>query len=233
MSVAEEIVPGVWGVSLGIVNAFILRDETLTLVDTGVAKQSGKLSSALAEVGGTVENIALTHHHPDHRGGLASVKGDAQVWVHEIDASVVTGERPEPGPAIGGFGKIAILALRPLLSALVMGQPGNVAVEHRISQDAEIPGTGLGAVHTPGHTDGHISYLHAGKRFLFVGDAAQHRSALGLPNPAFTEDMDRAKRTLARIAELDFDTAVFGHGTVLRGKANSEFRRFADTFASP
>jgi glyoxylase-like metal-dependent hydrolase (beta-lactamase superfamily II) len=232
VSVAEEIVPGVWGVSLGIVNAFILRDETLTLVDTGVSKQSAKLRSAVDEVGGPIANIALTHHHPDHRGGLAAVKGDAQVWVHEIDATVVTGERPEPGPAIGGFGKVAVLALRPLIGALVMGKPTDVAVEHRIAEGAEIPGTGLRAVHTPGHTDGHISYLHAGKRFLFVGDAAQHRSGLGLPNPTFTENMDQAKRTLAKIAELDFDVAVFGHGTVLRGKANAEFRKLADALAA-
>jgi glyoxylase-like metal-dependent hydrolase (beta-lactamase superfamily II) len=152
--------------------------------------------------------------------------------VHEIDATVVTGERPAPGPAIGGVGKIAILALRPLIGAFVMGKPSDVAVEHRIAEGAELPGTGLKAVHTPGHTDGHISYIHAGKRLLFVGDAAQHRSGLGLPNPAFTEDMDQAKRTLTKIAELDFDTAVFGHGTVLRGKANTEFRRFAEQHAS-
>jgi glyoxylase-like metal-dependent hydrolase (beta-lactamase superfamily II) len=124
------------------------------------------------------------------------------------------------------------MALRPILGALVMGKPADVAVEHRIAEGAEIPGTGLRAVHTPGHTDGHISYLHAAKRFLFVGDAAQHRSGLGLPNPAFTEDMGQAKRTLAKIAELDFDTAVFGHGTVLTGKANAEFRKFADEVAS-
>lgn len=233
MSTAEEIVPGVWGVSLGIVNAFILSDETLTLVDTGVSKRSGKLSSALKEIGRALENIALTHHHDDHRGGLAAVKGDAQVWVHEIDATVVTGERPSPGPSIGGLGRIAILALRPILGALVMGDPKSVAVEHRIAEGAELPGTGLQAIHTPGHTDGHISYLHSGKRLLFVGDAAQHRSSgLGLPNPAFTEDMAVAKRTLSKIAALDFDTAVFGHGTVLTGKANAEFRKFADEVAS-
>lgn len=42
----------------------------------------------------------------------------------------------------------------------------------------------------------------------------------------------RSAKLSAAIAELDFDTAVFGHGTVLRGKANSEFRRFAENVAS-
>lgn len=63
---------------------------------------------------------------------------------------------------------------------------------------------------------------------LFVGDAAQNRTDLALPPPFFTEDMSRARRTLGKIAELDFDVAVFGHGKVLRGKANTAFRKLAD-----
>jgi hypothetical protein len=43
--------------------------------------------------------------------------------------------------------------------------------------------------------------------------------------------MDEAKSSIRKIAELDFDTAVFGHGTVLRGKANAEFRKLADRLA--
>jgi glyoxylase-like metal-dependent hydrolase (beta-lactamase superfamily II) len=234
LSSSEEIVPGVWGVNLGFVNAFVLRDDVVTLIDTGVRKQAGKLSAALDEIGGELSNIALTHHHPDHRGGLGSLRKEGMtVWVHEIDAPVVTGEKPEPGPAIGGFGKLAILALRPVLSALVMGKPESVAVDRAIDEGAEIPGTGgLRAIHTPGHTMGHVSFIHPDKRFLFVGDAAHNRSGLGLPVPTFTEDMDLAKRTLSKIAELDFDVAVFGHGTVLRGKANTEFRKLADSVAS-
>jgi glyoxylase-like metal-dependent hydrolase (beta-lactamase superfamily II) len=66
---------------------------------------------------------------------------------------------------------------------------------------------------------------------LFVGDAARNMKHLANTPSAFAEDMPEAKRTIAKIASLDFDTAVFGHGGVLRGKANAEFRKLADRLA--
>ncbi len=66
---------------------------------------------------------------------------------------------------------------------------------------------------------------------LFVGDAAANRRRLSLGPTFFTEDMTEAKRTIAKIAALDFDVAVFGHGKVLRGKANAEFRKLAERLA--
>lgn len=233
MSLCEEIVPGVYAIPMGpIVNAFAVVDDGVTLVDTGTAKGVGRIEGAMREIGRTrVDHIALTHHHPDHRGGAASLKGvDAKVYVHPLDAPVVRGDAPQPGPAVSGALKLLITVVRPFVERS-MGPAKPVVVHREVSEDDMVPG-GLRAVHTPGHTHGHLSFLHEAKRLLFVGDAAQHRSKLALPVPFFTEDMDQAKRTLAKIAALDFDVAVFGHGTVLRGKANTEFRKLADQHAS-
>ena len=226
----EEIVDGVWGISLGFVNAFVLVSDEVTLVDTGLARNVDQINGALRDIGRTnVDNIALTHHHPDHRGTASTF--DARVFVHRLDADVVRGDREPPGPSGGGARKVLATALGPLVR-LVGGEPKPTAVHREIEDGDEIPGTGgLRAVHTPGHTIGHVSFLHPGRRLLFVGDAAQNRTAPALPPPLYTEDMEQAKRTLAKIAQLDFDVAVFGHGKVLKGKANAEFRKLADRAA--
>jgi glyoxylase-like metal-dependent hydrolase (beta-lactamase superfamily II) len=232
MSSIEEILPGVYGVAVGsIVNAFVLAEDLTTLIDTGTPKGADAVAAALHELRrDRVDGVALTHHHPDHRGGLAAVAGGAPVYVHRLDADVVDGRRPQPGPSVKGAQKVLITLAGPVVKA-VTGKPQPVAVAKELEDGDDLPG-GLRAIHTPGHTAGHVSFLHAGKRLLFVGDAAQNRSSLALPVPFFTEDMEQAKRTLSKIAALDFDTAVFGHGTVLRGKANAEFRKLVDANAS-
>ena len=47
----------------------------------------------------------------------------------------------------------------------------------------------------------------------------------------FTEDMDEVKKSMRKLAELDFDTACFGHGKVLKGKANVAFRQYVEKMA--
>ena len=225
MTAPEEIVPGVYGVALGFVNAFFIADEVVTLIDTGVRQRAAQIAAALKEVGRSdVANIALTHHHADHRGGLGQLRtGGVKLFVHPVDAEVVRGDRKPPPPNGSAVLKIASAVLGPIL----MRAP-TMAVDVELSEDDVIPQSGgLRAVHTPGHTMGHMSFLHPDKRVLFVGDAARNMRRLANTPPRFAENMDDARRTIGKIAALDFDTAVFGHGTVLRGKANAEFRKLA------
>ena len=39
------------------------------------------------------------------------------------------------------------------------------------------------------------------------------------------------KVSIGKIAELEFDAACFGHGSVLKGKANVAFRRLVEKLA--
>lgn len=230
MSTPEEIVPGVYGVNLGFVNAFFLAGDEVTLIDTGVKARAGQIAAAVKDVGRSAEDIAsiaLTHHHPDHRGGIGLLRKEGvRLFVHPLDAQVVRGDRPPPPPQGSPVRKLAFAVLGPIF----MRAP-TAAVDVEVTDGDELPGTGLEAVHTPGHTMGHVSYLHRDKRVLFVGDAARNTRQLANTPPGFAEDMDEAKRTIRKIAALDFDTAVFGHGGVLRGKANAEFRKLADKLA--
>ena len=43
--------------------------------------------------------------------------------------------------------------------------------------------------------------------------------------------MDRAKQSIRALAELDFDVACFGHGSVIRRNAASRFRALVEKLA--
>jgi glyoxylase-like metal-dependent hydrolase (beta-lactamase superfamily II) len=41
----------------------------------------------------------------------------------------------------------------------------------------------------------------------------------------FTDDVEQARASFRKLAELEFDTACFGHGGVIKGQAHAAFRR--------
>ena len=108
-----------------------------------------------------------------------------------------------------------------VLSHLIPSKTDPVRVDHEL-EDGDVV-AGLRVVHTPGHTAGHVSLLWESRRVLFVGDAFANmlnRARYG----SVYEDLHAGKRSIATIAELDFDVAVFGHGTPVVGDAAARLR---------
>ncbi len=231
---ADEIVSDVYGIGMGYVNAFlIVADDGLTLVDSGLPKKKDTLLGAVASVSrqpADVKHVLITHHHIDHMGSLGDLKQacDAKSYVHPADSPIVRGDQPQPGPNPASLlGKIAW----PLISRF--GPKDTTAVvDVEVSDGEELPiAGGIKAVHTPGHTPGHLSFLLPSKKVLFAGDAAANVFRLGLPIGMFTVDREQAKESIRKLAALEFDVACFGHGGVLKGEANLKFRRLAEKLA--
>jgi glyoxylase-like metal-dependent hydrolase (beta-lactamase superfamily II) len=87
----------------------------------------------------------------------------------------------------------------------------------------------IGSIATPGHTPGHVSVLDGSSRVLVTGDAiVGEKGGVGPPGEQFTEDMDVAMRSVAKIAELDFDIALFGHGDPVTSGAKAKVASLAD-----
>jgi len=72
----KEIVPGLFEISMGIVNVFLIDgDDGLTLIDTGVAGSYDKILAAIEALDRRpldIQQILLPHCHGDHTGSLAA-----------------------------------------------------------------------------------------------------------------------------------------------------------------
>jgi glyoxylase-like metal-dependent hydrolase (beta-lactamase superfamily II) len=234
---AELIVPGLYRVLKGYVNAYVLEDGAgLVLIDCGLPKRADRIASAIREAGRQpedVRHILITHHHLDHTGSLAvlAARTGAAVYVHPADTPVVSGAIMPPPP---NRARLSGRTLGPLLLRIgpKRADPAKVDVELVDGHELPIAG-GMRVIHTPGHTAGQTSFLlPRDGGVLIAGDAARAIGRrVGPPVGAifgmFTEDLDEARRSFRKLAGLDFETVVFGHGNPVRAGAAEVFRRAA------
>ena len=217
----REVIDGVFEIRLGYVNVHVVvTDDGLVLVDTGLPGRAPAIERALHGIKcslGEVRTVLVTHHHPDHVGSLAEVKrrSGARLVAHAADAPHITGAFPATPPA-GFVGK--------LVSRLI-GTVEPTKLDQLAGDGAE-PLPGFTALHTPGHTRGHLSFLlDRDGGILFAGDAAGSRSGRVSPPPGpVTADPAEARESLKRLAGEQFTHAVFGHGKAVTGHAVEAFR---------
>jgi glyoxylase-like metal-dependent hydrolase (beta-lactamase superfamily II) len=82
---------------------------------------------------------------------------------------------------------------------------------------------GLKAIHTPGHSAGHLAFLWPREGVLFVGDACGNFPSFGWS--LGYEDLQVGRQSLAKLAQLDFQIACFGHGRAFQQDASQRFRK--------
>jgi glyoxylase-like metal-dependent hydrolase (beta-lactamase superfamily II) len=226
----QQITNHLYQLSLGAVNAFVLEDNGLTLIDTGLPGSTDQLFAALRQAGkdpADLKRIILTHLHADHSGNAAEIqrRTNARVYAHHADASLLEqGVSGRPLTLTPGL-------VNKLIYKLVIKGPTTtvapVTVDEQLRDGDVLPLLGgVQVVHTPGHSAGHLALLLPSEGVLIAADLCSH--VLGLAYSTLYEDQALGRQSILKAAALSFDTAVFGHGRPLRGQANEQLRaRFA------
>jgi glyoxylase-like metal-dependent hydrolase (beta-lactamase superfamily II) len=187
------------------VNAVVLGD---VLVDAGTQRMARKVLAGVAGRG--VRTHVLTHAHPDHAGGSAAVRDalGVPVWAGAADAPTVEVGRPPAAPTWA----------RPLLSRVSFPP---CPVDRRLREGDEI-GHGFTVLDVPGHSDGHVAFWREADRTLVAGDVLFHihlltlRPGLREPPAILTRDPPRNRDSIRRLAALEPELVLFGHGPPLR-----------------
>jgi glyoxylase-like metal-dependent hydrolase (beta-lactamase superfamily II) len=88
---------------------------------------------------------------------------------------------------------------------------------------------GLEVVHTPGHSPGHVAYLHRLSGVLITGDSIFNVRGVRWPIKSFCTDFRLTQKTAHRLAELEYTTAAFTHGPHIADQPREAIRRFLAT----
>lgn len=169
-------------------NAYLLGDRDLALVDPGSGESAAlaelfALAELLAAEGRRVRLILVTHHHPDHTGGVAAC-------------------RAHFGARVAGH-----VALSPHVKLDHVLGDGDVI---QLSPGA---GTwDLKILSTPGHTRDSISLWHERRRALYCGDLVPGGAGSVVIDPP-DGDMGDYLASLERLAGLGPVTLFPSHGT--------------------
>jgi glyoxylase-like metal-dependent hydrolase (beta-lactamase superfamily II)/predicted ester cyclase len=228
----ERVADGVWvlrgGFPLKVMNVYLIEDEgQITVFDAGIEAMGAALRAACARFGGA-KRVVLSHADADHRGAAPALA--APVFCHSRDRDAA-----ESDSAFRGYWDLQKLdpyarpAYRKLLPAW---DGGAVEVAGTLSEGDEV--AGFRVIELPGHAPGLIGLFRESDRLALVSDCfytldAQtgRKGAARVPHPAFNQDIEQARASINKLADLNPAVAWAGHADPVSGDVTSQLRHAA------
>ncbi len=220
----------------GAVNCYVLIDPPVTVVDPGTATPASLelLSATLADAGRSlddVEQVVVTHAHPDHFGAAARVarRSGAVILAGRAEVAALRGEQAADlrAPMMAAFGVPAGLvgdvAAARRLAGVVEWAEGVTVVAVDDGDVVRAGGRVLTAHVTAGHSPGHLSLWNDDAQLLVSGD---HLLARVVPLPGLEpsgsgaghrNSLDEYLSSLERFVTLDPAVVLPGHGEAFTG----------------
>lgn len=232
-STSQEVTTDILLLQFAIVNVCTVGEAgEWVLIDTGLENSADFILKCVDErfgEGTRPKAIILTHGHFDHVGSANKLaeQWDVPVYAHELEMPYITGKKDYPqGDPTVDEGLVAKMSPSFPHESINIGYRA-VA----LPSDGSIPGMpGWKWVHTPGHTEGHVSLFRESDKILIVGDAftttkqesftsvlTQHEQVKG-PPAYLTTDWNAAKKSVEHIKELKPELAIPSHGLPIKGK---------------
>ncbi len=234
---AELIATGVWLVQgqPGRCNVYLIEnpgeEAGVTLYDAGARTMTRAVATAGAKLGG-ITRVVLGHGHTDHRGTAPALGVPVLCHPDEVqDAEGSGGWRYWPADLAGlpqGSKQVQKLLHR------YVWDGGPVQIAGTVSEAAGDEVAGFRVIDLPGHAPGLIALWRESDRLALVSDLIYTLDMFGrdcpakLPEATYNYDIEQARASIRRLAELEPAVVWAGHAKPVTGDVRGQLLAAAD-----
>ena len=201
-----EIIPGVYSVDQAVAdgkNAIVVGERAVWAIDTGTHAHEGQeMADFIRGLGREADRLIYTHGHGDHALGSAAFRGAEMIVAHDL--MPVEARRLLPGLAERAGKSVDEMSAQ-------IAWP-TITFSHELTLD--LGDRRLHLFPTPGHSQDGVSVYLPDERLLIAGDAVVN----GIVPAIGDGDSRILEQSLEKLAMLDIETLVPGHGFVVRGR---------------
>jgi glyoxylase-like metal-dependent hydrolase (beta-lactamase superfamily II) len=185
-------------------NSYLIGGEMPVLIDPGHQHLVKNLITQMEKDKNKLEDIRLiiaTHVHPDHfEASQTFARAGVLMALHQEEEKFMQ--------EVGSDFYHAFGMEMPVIKVDFFLQEGELKLGAKTLQ----------VLHTPGHSPGSISLYWPEKKALFTGDAV---FSMGVGRTDFPGgDGNLLRESIERLARLDAEWLLSGHGEVIKGKKN-------------
>lgn len=212
----EARLNGVWA------TIYIVKGDRLAVVDTGYNfHPETVIVPALERLGFSLEQVELilnTHGHPDHLGGNAALSRltGAHICLHKDDLQLADGPDAHVNSATDHITAMIRLGWSDEVEARkqFLHERVDACEVSRVLEEGDAIDLGSGmdirVIHTPGHSQGSVTFHIGARDIAFTGDAVQGWGTQKGILPLYYDPLAYEK-SLEKIAQLNPTTLCLGH----------------------
>jgi glyoxylase-like metal-dependent hydrolase (beta-lactamase superfamily II)/predicted ester cyclase len=228
----ERVADGVWvvrgGFPIKTMNVYLIEDgDGVTVFDAGISAMVGALRAACARLGGA-RRIVLGHADADHRGSAPAL--GAPVYCHPAERTAAESDAP-----FRDYWDLAKLKayVRPAYQRMLPAWDGGaMAVAGTVSEGDAV--AGFRVIELPGHAPGLIGLYRESDRLALVSDVVYtidpqtgRKGAPRIPHPAFDADIEQARASIRKLADLGPSIVWAGHAEPVTGDVVGQLQQAA------
>ena len=224
-----EVIPGVHKLD-GVrgANAYLIVDNGITIVDTGMGDNSRAILNTVKSLGygpPDVKRIVITHCHMDHTGSIGSLRKatGAKVMVGDADADVIEGKKPQTVPKM----PFPVSLIIPIARAFMKGTPTPVDVRLKDGDKIPVMG-GLVVLGLPGHSPGNIGLYGPSKKLLFSGDTLRMKGDDFIKPLNYDVEKAQCLASIKKMGALDYEIMLSGHSPPVMSGASKKVAAYAE-----
>ena len=229
-----------------VISVYLLEGRFLVLFDSGINLSPNDLILPyLRKIGYKISDVnivIISHCDADHFGGnsiLRKLNPNLLIISHHNDVIFCENVNKIAKERYDGSSQYGVSYGNKILNTLIewMGKDEKIDITFKGGELIKLgDGFNWEIIHTPGHTDGHISLYNKENEILIAGDSIMGDGIVNIHNelimPPIYTDIKKYKKTIENLKKLKINLLLTSHYEIIVGKNVEKFLEKSDKFIS-